>query len=182
MRRLTVVLSAMALGILATGVAAQERPDFSGAWTGTPPAATRGNPSERRGSLGSGWGPEFIITHDAVGLTVERAFFSRGDLQPALTFHYVLDGSQTRNTVLMGRGIQAQVSTAAWEGDKLVITTIHSFVDPEDGETMTSEVTQTLSLEPARLPAWPPSLVIETARSGVLGGPSSSTRTVYTRN
>jgi len=182
MRRLTCVLSAIAVGILTTGVTAQERPDFSGVWTGAPPPATRGTPSGRRGSLGSGWGSEFLITHHADSLTVERAFFSRGDLQPTLTFHYSLDGSETRNTVLMGRGFQEPVSTAAWGSDKLVITTVHSFVNPEDGETMTSEVTRTLSLEPARLPAWPPSLVIETTRSGVLGGPSSSTRTVYMRN
>jgi hypothetical protein len=115
------------------------------------------------------------------GLTLERVFFSRGDLQPRLKFLYSLDGSETRNAVMMGRGLQEQVSRTSWEGDKLVITTVYSFVNPEDGRPETQEVTQTLSLQSSRSPARPPSLVVETTRSGVLGGPSSSTRTVYTK-
>ena len=132
-------------------------------------------------NLGSGWGAEFTITQDMHGLTLERVFFSRGDLQPVLKFRYALDGSETRNVVLMGRGPQEQVSSTAWDGDRLVITTVYSFVNPEDGQTETQEVTQTLALQPSRSPARSASLVVETTRSGVLGGPSSSTRTVYTR-
>jgi len=74
---------------------------------------------------------------------------------------------------MMGRGIQTQTSKTAWDGDKLVITTTHAFTHPETGQQMTSEVKQTLSLES------PTSLIVETTRSGVLGGPPSTTRTVY---
>ena len=118
---------------------------------------------------------------DMHGLTVERVFFSRGDLQPALKFQYSLEGLETTNAVLMGRGLQEQVSRAVWEGDRLVITTVYDRVNPEDGRAMTSEVVQTLSLRAARSPSGRASLVIETLRGGVLGGPSSVTRTVYTR-
>ena len=97
--------------------------------------------------MGSGWGSTIMITQDANRLTVEYAFFGRGDMQPPLRFVYALDGSETRNSVLMGRGRQEQVSRAAWDGDKAVITTTHAFADPASGKPMTQIVKQTLSLE-----------------------------------
>jgi hypothetical protein len=80
--------------------------------------------------------------------------------------------SSTRS-VMMGRGVQTQSSQTHWDGDKLVITTIHTFADPASGKIVTAQVKQTLSLES------PASLVVETIRAGVLGGPSSTTRTIY---
>ena len=162
---------------------AQTRTDFSGRWTtdpdpaaspagarqGGPPAAGRGG----RGDMGSGWGPTITISQSAGSLTVEYAFFARGDMQPPLKFIYALDGSASKNSVMMGRGLQAQVSTTAWDGAKLVITTVHTFPDPETNKLVTTEVKQTLSLES------PTSLVVETTRAGVLGGPSTTTRSVY---
>jgi len=181
MRRSTFVLAAFAAGICATGATAQERPDFSGAWTvSAQPTGPGGGGAA--GSLGSGWGDSFTLIQDAEALSIERAFYSRADLQPTMKFRYSLDGSETRNTVLLGRGTQAQVSTTAWESDRLVITTVYTESDAGDGQTVTCEVTQTLSLQPPRLAAWPPSLLVETTRCGALGGPPSTTRTVYTKN
>jgi hypothetical protein len=178
MKRLANLLSIAAPVLLAASVAAQTRPDFSGRWTSGPePAAAApgagGRSGERAGDMGSGWGSNITITQTADRLTVEYAFFARGDMQPPLKFVYALDGSETKNSVMMGRGIQTQTSKTAWEGDKLVITTAHSFTHPETGQPMTSEVKQTLSLES------PTSLIVETTRSGVLGGAPSTTRTVY---
>ncbi|MGH7554208.1 MAG: hypothetical protein ACREMQ_14470 [Longimicrobiales bacterium] len=180
-----------AVALLAGSVAAQ-RPDFSGRWTTQPdPAATAqrgsvpdsaqgqrggragGGRGGRVGDMGSGWGSTITIAQDANALTVEYAFFGRGDMQPPLRFIYALDGSETKNSVMMGRGTQTQLSKAMWDADKLVITTRHSFANPENGQPMTSEVTQTLSLESAA------ALVVETVRGGVMGGPASTTRTVY---
>ncbi|MHC4233699.1 MAG: hypothetical protein ACYSUQ_01150 [Planctomycetota bacterium] len=180
MRRSTVVLVAFTAGMFATDARAQERPDFSGAWTVVaPPTGARGGSSN---SLGSGWGDSITLVQHGDALTIERAFYTRADMQPTLKFRYSLDGSETRNTVLMGRGMQVQVSTTAWEDDKLVITTVHTEPNAKGGQPVTCELTQTLSLIPPRLAAWPPSLVIETTRCGALGGPPSTTRTVYTRN
>jgi hypothetical protein len=123
--------------------------------------------------MGSGWGSNITITQAADRLTVEYAFFARGDMQPPLRFIFALDGSETKNSVMMGRGIQTQTSKTAWDGDKLVITTAHGFENPANGQPMKIEVKQTLSLES------PTSLVVETTRSGVLGGPPATTRTVY---
>ena len=97
--------------------------------------------------MGSGWGSTITITQDAAKLTVEYAFFGRGDMQPPLKFVYALDGSETRNSVMMGRGIQPSTSKAAWQGDTLVITTIHTYADPDSGKPIPTEVKQVLSLE-----------------------------------
>jgi hypothetical protein len=172
MKSLTNLLSSALVALLAVGATAQTRPDFSGRWTSEPSPAGDGQ-RERIGDMGSGWGPNITITQTAERMTVEYMFFARGDMQPPLRFVFALDGSETKNSVMMGRGIQAQTSKTAWEGDKLVITTTYSFGATETGQPLTSEVKQTLALES------PTSLIIETTRSGVLGGPSSTTRTVY---
>jgi|SRR5262245_19336630 len=191
MRRVGNVLSLAAIAVFAIPVIAQTRPNFSGRWTSEPePTAMapgesgqagaarggggqRGSGGVRSGDMGSGWGSTITITQDANRLTVEYLFFVRGDMQPPLKFVYALDGTETKNSVMMGRGIQVQTSKTAWDGDKLVITTTHNFENPANGQSMTSEVKQSLSMES------PTSLIVETTRIGVLGGPSSTTRTTY---
>ena len=199
MGRVANMLSMAVVAFFAVGMMAQPRPDFSGRWTTeSAPAPTApsgggqasapqgsqrggavsggGQPGVRVGDMGSGWGSPITISQDASRLTVEYAFFARGDMQPPLKFVYMLDGAETKNSVMMGRGIQAQTSKTAWEGDKFVITTLHNFENPANGQPMRIEVKQKLSLES------PTSLIIETTRSGVLGGPPSTTKTVYKKN
>jgi hypothetical protein len=170
------------LGIVllsAASAAAQTRPDFSGRWTSDPVPAEgrgaegRGGRGQTRGDMGSGWGTPITITQDASRLTVEYAFFGSGDMQRPLRFEYAMDGSETKNSVMMGRGIQSQTSTARWDGETFVITTRHTFTDPSTGKPATADVTQALTLESST------SLVVETTRAGVLGGPATKTRTVY---
>jgi hypothetical protein len=157
--------------------AASAKPDFSGRWTvEAPTAAGAGRGGPGRGDMGSGWGSPLTITQDASHLTVEYVFFSPGDLQPPLKFVYALDGSETKNSVMMGRGIQTQVSRTRWDGDTLVIITRHAFVDPGSGKTMTMDVTQTLSLES------PAVLLVEATRAGVLGGEPTSTKARYKKS
>jgi hypothetical protein len=176
-------LMVFVLACVSAGVAAQTptpaKPDFSGRWTldTTPaPGAPGGGRGGGRGDMGSGWGSTITITQDAGRLTVEYVFFGRGDLQPPLKFVYALDGSETKNSVMMGRGVQEQVSKTAWEGDTLVITTTHRFTDPATGKPMTEDVKQALTLES------PTALIVETTRAGVLGGPSTATKTTYKKN
>lgn len=169
------------LVLFAASVTAQTRPDFSGRWISEPEPASGVAPAGGggrvvNGDMGSGWGPSINVIQDANRLTVEYAFFARGDMQPPLKFVYALDGSETKNSVMMGRGIQVQTSKTAWDGDKLIITTVHSFANPESNEPMKIEVKQTLSLSS------PTSMTVETMRSGVLGGPPSMTKTVYKKS
>jgi hypothetical protein len=179
--RLSVAAVALSVSVLAQG-----RPDFSGRWTSVPapaaqpaqpaPAGPRGTgPAIRPGDMGSGWGSTVTIVQTATALTVEYAFFTRGDMQPPLKFTFALDGSESKNTVMMGRGFQVERSKTVWEGQTLVITTLHDFKDPMSGKPVAFEVTRRLSLES------PDSLIVETTRAGVLGGPPSTSRVVYRR-
>jgi hypothetical protein len=88
---------------------AQARPDFSGRWTTDPdPAAAAAQPARGAGpgapgrggqpaDVGSGWGSTITVTQAATSLTVEYAFFTRGDMQPPLRFVYALDGSESKS-------------------------------------------------------------------------------------
>lgn len=176
-------LTMFAVGIPAIGMAAvQEKPNFTGAWTVS--EAQSGTAAGGDGSLvtlGSGWGESFTLMQDSSTLTVERVLYRPRDYQPTLKLRYALDGSESRNTFLMGRGMQVQVSTTAWEGDQLVITMVHTVADVEDGEAVECEVTQTLSLQAPQQAVGESSLVVETKRCGVLGGFPMTTRTVYER-
>lgn len=180
------VLGMTVIGYLSVVAPDQARPDFAGRWTSepAPTAAPRENipgnaptPGSMRatpkGDMGSGWGPTITITQDANRLTVESAFFSRYDMQPPLRFVYALDGSETTNAFSLGRGVQTQTARAAWKAQTLVIATTFPFTHPVDGRPLTSEVIRALSLES------PASLVVETTIGGVLGGPPTTTRTVY---
>jgi hypothetical protein len=176
MKSVNFLICAMAIALRITSLAAQDKPDFSGQWTIAPAAEPAGARGPARGDMGSGWGSPLTVTQTADRLTVQYAFFGRGDMQPPLKFIYALDGTETKNTVMMGQGIQGQISKTRWEGNKLVITTIHTFTNPQNGQPMTSEVRQILSLESRS------SLLVETTRSGVLGGSPSTTRTMYSKN
>ena len=171
----------MLIALLLLGAAAQAPVDFSGKWTLDAPAiattpAVPGTPAAAAapGDMGSGWGSAITIAQDAKQLKVEYAFFSRYDLQPPLTFSYPLDGSEGRNVLMMGRGEQIESSTTLWSGSTLVITTRHR-VDTgvAAGKPLTADVTRRLSLES------PTTMIVEVTRAGVLGGPSSTTRSVY---
>jgi hypothetical protein len=161
---------------------AQPPADFSGRWTLDAPAiastpAVPGTPAMAAapGDMGSGWGPTITIAQDATRLRVEYTVFSRYDLQPPLTFTYPLDGSVGRNTVMMGRGDQIESSRAQWHGQTLIIITTLHIADRAAGRPFTAELTRKLSLES------PTTLIVEVTRAGVLGGPASTTRSVYRR-
>ena len=175
----TLPLTAAVITVWLTASAAiQGPPDFSGQWTEAEPAVVpppAGGPPAPppRGDMGSGWGSPITITQDAGKLIVERALFSRYDLQPPLRFVYALDGSESRNAVMLGHTTQVRVSRASWDGQALRITTAYPSIDPASGKSVTSEVTQRLSLES------PGTLVVEVARGAALGGQATTTRTVY---
>jgi hypothetical protein len=174
---------------LTCGLAAQAPADFSGVWTLVPPTRAAGvargasppGPSDP-GDMGSGWGAELTIAQEATTLRVTYTPFHPRDVQPPLAFIYRLDGAVSTNTINMGRGPQAQESIASWRGSALAITTKHRFRDPASGTDLTTETTQVLSLVAGDgIQSRPHDLVVETTRPGVLGGRSSTTRTLYRR-
>jgi len=159
-------------------------PNFTGTWSttvlsSTPP--TGGLAPAPVPTLGSGWGDRISIVHGPASLEVERVMFVPREVQPLVRYRYALDGSETQNPVTMGRTEPPPTSTAAWDGDRLVLRTVHRFRNPADGRWHTSDVIRTLWLQPASGTPFEPSLVVETTRGGALGGPSSTTRTSYQR-
>ena len=159
-------------------------PDFTGAWSttavsSTPPTgqvATTPPPS-----LGSGWGNRITIRQSADSLRVERVFFVPREIQPTMQYRFALDGSPTENRTSVGRSGRAWSSEAAWQDNRLVITTTVPFYDVASEAWASSQLIQTLWLQPAPGPPFEPSLVIETTRGSLLGGRPSTNRTVYTR-
>jgi len=176
-------LVALAVAGLATRAGAQQRPEFSGVWATVPApdaAAAKaplaaGDARFPAGDMGSGWGSPLTITQDAQRLSVTYTFFVPYDLQAPLSFVFNLDGTESRNTVRMGRGLQVQRATAAWAGDTLVLSTRHEVPYPKDGAPQTVEVRQRLTIAPNG------TLVVETTRVGVPGAPTTTTRTFYTK-
>jgi len=159
-------------------------PDFSGAWStsvlsSAPPTGAAA--PQHVPSLGSGWGDHISIVHDADRLEVERVVFVPREIQPLVHYRYALDGSETTNTINMGRSGPPSVSTARWDGNRLVITTTHRFRNPADGTWATSVVTRRLWLQPAAGTPFEASLMVETTRGSALGGLTSTDRTAYTR-
>ena len=171
------------LTAVASALAAQVPVDFSGKWTldAPPPASTPAVPgtpaaAAAPGDMGSGWGSTITIVQDARQLTVEYAIFSRYDLQPPRKVTFPLDGSEGRDTVLLGRGEQVELSRARWDGQALVIVTTFVVSDRAAGKPFTVELTRKLSLES------PTTLVVDVSRAGVLGGPAAATRSVYRKS
>ncbi len=125
MKRATVGMIATAVLAVATMAFAQAKPDFSGTWAPdaaaapaapAAPAGTGGGGAPGGGGGGGGRGMAGPMTVKQAGdtLTIERTM---GDNKVTQT--YKLDGSESKNA---GRGGEV-VSTAKWDGSKLVITT-----------------------------------------------------------
>lgn len=182
MGRVIKLLAIATVFLVATSMQAQTTPDFTGKWTLVPETSTGTTGSAQSaergarvapGTMGTGWGADLTVTQDSTKLTVEYQPYVRYDMQSPMKFVYLLNGSPSTNTINTGRGPQEQISKAVWVGSSLVITTVHTFKNPQNGETNTSETRQTLLLES------PASLVVESTRSGVMGGRASTTKTMY---
>lgn len=186
MNRLAALISALSAAGALTVAGAQQRPNLTGEWarvpdvadaavTGRPAVSASGDAAFRRGEMGSGWGAPVTITHDRDRLRIEYEFFAEYDLQPRVRFTYALDGSESRNSVMLGHASSEQVSRVVWAGDTLVITTRVAGPAGADGRAVTAEVRQALALESPTL------LRVETTRRSLLGSATATSRTSYTK-
>jgi hypothetical protein len=177
---MTTRLVVLASAIVGTSLGAQ-RPDFSGTWVAAdsagarPSVAATGDASFRMGTMGSGWGSPLTITQRADSLIVQYQVFSTYDLQPPLRLAYALDGSTTSNAVMIGHSEEVQRGSVVWQGNTLIVTTVHPLPALGAQTPRTVEVRQALSLES------PTSLIVETTRPGILGGASSTTKATFTK-
>ena len=172
--RLRALLIAFALGSASVTGSAQARPDFSGEWVVVDTAAEQrsvaavGDAGFRTGNMGSGWGSPLTLRQQPNQLVVEYAFFSTYDLQPRLRFNFALDGSESRNAIMIGHAESILRSSSVWRGDTLVITTEYRAPAGANGAVVRQALT---------LPS-PTSLIIETTR-GLPSAPQTVTRTTY---
>jgi Spy/CpxP family protein refolding chaperone len=168
MRRNVLATAVALIFAVAIGLSAQAKPDFSGKWVmdpasaPAPPAGGGGGGGGRGGGGGgAGFGQDFTAKQDAKMLTITR---TQGD--QTVTATYNLDGSESKNMVAGRGGQQEQVSKAAWDGNKLVITTTLNF----GGNTV--EQKRVLAIEGGNL-------VIEQTQPGRGGGEPTTTKLVY---
>lgn len=167
MRRSTALMSLAAVAVFASNAFAQAKTSFAGTWNIVvdPAAAAQqqggaaGGRQGGRGMGGGGFGQTFSIAQDEKTLTMTR---TQG--QNEIKTVWNLDGSDSKNTVTMGRGGQTmeQISKAKWEGANLVVTTTQ-----QRGE-MSVEIKRTLSIDASG------NLVVETSAPGQDGNPMVS--------
>ena len=168
MKRMTAMMSAAAVVLTTTMAFAQAKPNFAGTWTRADApgaAAPAGGQGGGRGGGGrGGFGMEVAITQDANTITMKWMQGGGQGTPTEQTRTYKLDGTESKNSV-MGRGGQPadQVSKAAWEGSKLVISTT----------TQAGETKQTLSMTGADL------TVEQSGGQGRDGAPNPTTTVTY---
>jgi len=153
----------------ATGVSAQDKPDFNGKWTRDAEKTAASNADAGGGGGGGGGGGRggrgggmdqgpMTLTVDATSLTRE----SEGPNGP-VKLVYKLDGSE--QTVSMGRG-EAKAK-AKWEGATIVIETTRQ---SQDGTPITSKAVYAIEGD------W---LVISNTQPGRGGGEPRTMKTYY---
>jgi hypothetical protein len=157
------VLIGLAMVVLASGVHAQAKPDFSGRWTRVAPAG-------EAGARGAGGSDEVTLKQSAT--TVEITQLQAGT---ARTFVYNLDGSPSTNTFAGRQGAPSEiVSRLSWAGQSLVID---STLDVNaGGSPLTITVKQVVSLDSKGL------LTIDTTTTGMPGGQAMTGKAQYKKN
>ena len=153
MRRVTTMLSVVAVVLMAAGLVAQAKPRFAGEWKIVADLDSGGGRSAVPGI-------DLTIRQDATAMTVE---FRSGSQAPA-KLTYKLDGSVSKNMVA-GRGGGApteQVSKVNWAGNNLVVITT----------TGAGEEKRTFSMDGDNL-------VVETSAPARNGGAPNITKVTY---
>jgi len=151
--------------------------NVSGTWvrvdSSATSVATTGDAAFRVGDMGSGWGTPLTITQGADSLIVAYDFFSAYDLQPPVRLAYAMNGTESRNSVMIGHATVSQRGRVAVRDSAVVITTVFE-APPEVKARGGVEMRQVLRL------VSPTQLAVETTRPGVGGAPAIA-RTIYTR-
>ncbi len=112
MRRMGMLVGAAAVALFASTARAQTKViNFAGKWI-VIDSTTLG-----RGGRG-GLGPTVTVIQDPSTLTIVRVGMN-GEIKSI----YKLDGSESKNTIMMGNNSIEQTSKAMWMGDTLMVTT-----------------------------------------------------------
>ena len=158
------LLIALSLLLPAPSLAAQTRPDFSGAWEFDREKTMKQPPSaDGRLVIAAMLGDEFVASQDtrALHLTIKA-------MGQTVNVTYNLDGTESRN---ISPGDIPVVSRASWEGNTLVI--LSTSASAEKGKTVTIETRRTIWLDKDG------SLVID--RTGTPASEVQPSRSIYKR-
>jgi len=141
-----------------TIAAAQAPANFAGKWT----LVADPNAPPVMGGLGQ----EANITQDASTLTITRT-----TQMGTFTSNYKLDGSESKNTLNIQGNSVDQISTAKWDGGKLLVNTKMDF----GGDPV--ELKMVMSLDPSG------NLLVESTRPDFQGGGAPvTTKMSYKKN
>ncbi len=136
MRRAALIL--LTLAAAASVSHAQDHPNFSGTWTIVPDRSVWldvGHPVNIRV-----FGDRFTAEQSATTLTIAI------DNDNGFKWVYRLDGTPSENLPPGPTGVQHTVSTIAWSGSELLITTNGSVV--RNGKTEAAETKRTMKFNP----------------------------------
>jgi hypothetical protein len=154
--------ASLLLLLLTAGLAAQERPDFSGTWTFDQQKSMKPDANGRI-VLAAMLGDEFAALQDADALTLRISF--QGDLVVAV---YDLHGKETENT---SPGDITVRSRAEWQGQRLVIESTSDGI--EGGKPLTIRTRRVLWIDADG------DLILE--RTGTPASQVTPSRSVYRR-
>jgi hypothetical protein len=141
---------ALAVVALSAVTVAQQKPNFSGRWVVVSPE--------------KGAGQEQIVKHDQKSLSTEHASEGGGH-----RMIYQLDGIERRNAIPSHGSEITMMSKAAWDADRIVITTHTSY--PNGMKTQSKEI---WSLDPKGR------LVIDYTETGPTG-PGPMMKVIYVK-
>ena len=125
--------------IIPASVKGQAKPNFSGTWVYN--ASKSDQPQGQGGGQRAFGGGDFVAKQDANTLTVERTMTNRDGESVTTTMKYSLDGKETINTGMGGRGESKSVATWSPDSKSLAIITTRTFND----RTMTTKEAWTLT-------------------------------------
>ena len=138
-------LSGFTLCIFVATAAAQQKPNFSGAWAAQAAAL---NPD---GVFG---GSVIQIEQDASEIRIARSYGREGIKNPPVVLKISLDGKDGPLPYPMEHraGITGALSgRARWDGNRLVIVTTRTTTDATKKTSKKTETTETLSFDSSRL-------------------------------
>ena len=136
-----VLVTVLALPLALQGAAVRAAddngaPSFAGRWTVVAdPGQAGGSPSAFFG------GRDFTVTQDDKKLAIARTVPAEASQYPGAKSTFNLDGSESKNSTLIGGQTIELISTATWDGPKLVIVTKYS------AQGMAVQQTDTWSLD-----------------------------------
>jgi len=134
-------IAVIAAFLMPSAVNAQAKANFSGNWVFNASKSDQPQGGQGGGQRGGFGGGDFVAKQDASTLTVERTRTTQDGQTVTTTMKYNLDGKESVNTGVGGRGESKSVATWSADGKTLTIVTTRTFND----RTMTTKEVWTLT-------------------------------------